>query len=185
MLNPCWQWSSTSIAWNTNGVERYPSSAYFLLCKQQILRYLDPPEDAFPWVYIFQFTDFLLSFLYSEHCLSFSNLFQCSSFSCCPRFFSFLHQYVAQHNPSLLRNKMASTHRNINCFQNTTTPVRFPGVIRACDITRSILIRKWDLGNSQNSYGLNNFPINANLFTGVTAVLFYLSINLDLAGKDC
>lgn len=83
----------------------------------------------------------LPSFLYSEHYLSSSNLFQCSTFSCCPRFFSFLHQYVTQHNPALLSHKMASTHWNINCFQNTTTPVSLTGVVRACDITRSILIR--------------------------------------------
>lgn len=82
----------------------------------------------------------LPSFLHSEHYLSFSNLFQRSIFSCCPRFFSFLHQYVA-HNPTLLSNKMAPTHWNINYFQNTTIPVGLTGVISACDITHRILIR--------------------------------------------
>lgn len=111
----------------------------------------------------------LPSFLYSEHYLSFSYF---SVISCCPRFFSFLHQHVAQHNPTLLSNKMASTHWNINCLQNSTTPVRLARVIRACDITCSIFIRTMRSGEQLQLLWLNNFPINANCLTGVTAVLF-------------
>lgn len=109
----------------------------------------------------------LPSFLYSEHYLSFSNLFQCSTFSWCPRFFSFLHQYVAQHNPTLLSNKMALSHWNINCFQNTKLHWGSQESSEPATLHAVFWSERWDLGNS-----LNNFPINANFFTGVTAVVF-------------
>lgn len=63
--------------------------------------YTSPPANRLPIQ--------LPSFLYSEQYLSFTNLFNCSTFSCCRRFLSFLHQYVAQRSPTVLSNKMAST----------------------------------------------------------------------------
>lgn len=170
VLNPC-QHGHLHLQHKIHSWEISLSSAYFLLCRQQTLRHLDPPK--FTFLYISQFTDFLLSFQASYILNTISvSVSYFSVISCCPRFFSFLHQHVAQHNPTLLSNKMASTHWNINCLQNSTTPVRLARVIRACDITCSIFIRTMRSGEQLQLLWLNNFPINANFLTGVTAVLF-------------